>query len=718
MIGDEVYTLREGADAMHQDGDGPAKPGLTERPGTISRRTAIKLFGGTIVAGSLPFGTSPSQAAAVRSASRVSATTPISHAIVIMLENHTFDSLFGAFPGANGVQSAPAPDPLYSDIIHSHCHYLASFTPPNGTGFDSAGKVSYRSSDIPIYWDYATRFGLSDNFFTSASTSSTPNHLYMVAAQSGDMFDTTHDEGRCGAPANHVILSMDADGTEYLQYPCADIPSIPQLLTTAGISWRFYSGEDVWMAPNFIANTSTSPHLSTNPYEVVNHLQNGTLHNVSWICPSDLESDHPANPTGPAQNFIAQIVNAAMASSYWDNLAIFVTWDDWGGFYDHVQPPVVDVHGLGPRVPLLVISPFAKPGYISHAQGEFSSLCKFIEVNWGLPSLGQRDALPDTSDLMDFFDFTQVPQPAYVQNPVVAPTMLGVPFHNKIIGTSAVLPHTGGPTTEFQFWIAYTPTALPDVATVVIDGTAFPMSIAGTETVDPAGTLYNYSSLLNPGTHEFYFSFESAGATQILPFNAVPYVIEVQPFDVTNLTSIHNPMLGQLHHFVLSYHSPTSRALTLAIVEIDGQPFTMTRRRDGSYAYTTELTEGQHYYRFRVSDGASTGVYEAGLTPIVLPFLLHSPSVTPSSGSAPTEFEFTINYMHHAGLAPKSALVYVDHTPYPLSFKSGDLVTGAVFSATTTLPPGSHKHYFVFNDGQTNNVDPIGPDSFLGPRVT
>ena len=704
----------------HEDsrkGEGRTPPGVFDGSGSISRRTAIKLLGGTIVAGSFPFASSPSQAAAP-SRSQVHATTPISHAIVIMLENHTFDSLFGAFPGANGVESAPAPDPLYSDIIHSHCHYLASFTPPGGLGFDIAGKVTYRASDVPIYWNYAKQFGLSDNFFTSASTSSTPNHLYMVAAQSGNMFDTTHNEGRCGAPANHVILSMDANGTEYLQYPCSDIPSIPQLLTAAGISWRFYSGEDVWMAPSFIANTSTSPHLSTNPYEIISALQNQNLHDVSWVCPSDIESDHPANPTGPAQNFIAQIVNAAMASSYWDNLAIFVTWDDWGGFYDHVQPPVIDAHGLGPRVPLLVISPFAKPGFVSHAQGEFSSFCKFIEVNWSLPSLGQRDVLPNTSDLMDFFDFTQAPQSPYVQDLVPAPTMLGVPFHNKIIGSSAVLPHTGGPTTEFQFWIAYTPATPPAVANVVIDGSAFPMFVAGTETVTPAGALYSYSTKLTPGAHEFYFSFASAGVTQVLPINDVHYTIDVQPFDVTDLTSIHNPMLGQVHHFSLSYHSPASRALTLAIVEIDGQPFTMTKRRDGNYAYATELTEGQHYYRFRVSDGAVTGVYEAGLTPIVLPFLLHSPNVSPTSGNAATDFEFTINYMHYAGLAPKSALVYVDHTPYPLSFASGDLVTGAVFSATTKLPPGTHRYYFVFNDGQTNNVDPIGPDYFTGPRVS
>jgi phospholipase C len=319
----------------------------------MSRRTAMKILGGSIAASGVSMPSIEGQAVATPRV-KASPVTPIEHVIIIMFENHTFDSLFGSYPGANGVASAPAPNPLWSDIIHSHCHYLASFTPPGNSGFDAGGIVSYKQSDVPILWNYAEQFGLSDNFFTSASTSSTPNHIYMIAAQSGGMFDTTHSEGSCGAPANHIILSMYPDGVEYLQYPCANIPSLPQLLSSSGVSWRFYSGEDVWMAPNFIESTAGSPHLSTNPYEILNHLEKGTLHGVSWICPSDAESDHPANPVGPPQNFLVQIVNAVMSSSYWPNVAVFVTWDDWGGFYDHVSPPVADVYGLGPRVPLLV----------------------------------------------------------------------------------------------------------------------------------------------------------------------------------------------------------------------------------------------------------------------------------------------------------------------------------------------------------------------------
>jgi hypothetical protein len=297
--------------------------------------------------------------------------------------------------------------------------------------------------------------------------------------------------------------------------------------------------------------------------------------------------------------------------------------------------------------------------------------------------------------------------------------MIGVPFHDKDIGASALMPKTGGPSTEFQFWIAYTPDTPPTVANVVIDGKAHPMKVAGTETRPPAGTMYNYSTTLKPGTHQFFYSFASAGTTVNLPFNNVPYTVVVQPFDVTDLTALHNPMVGQTHHFIISYSSPTGKPPKLTEIEIDGVAFTMEKRSDGNYVYTTDaLAEGPHYYRFRVSDGTTTGIYEAGLTPNVLPFLLHGPTVTPSTGSAQTTFEFNISYMHNAGLAPTSALVYVDNNPYEMDMQSGDLTAGALFSATTKLLPGKHRFYFVFNDGQTANVDPIGPAYFAGPDVT
>src|SRR5262249_40397755 len=144
--------------------------------------------------------------------------------------------------------------------------------------------------------------------------------------------------------------------------------------------------------------------------QFVQDVQAGQMADISWVTPGFHESDHPPTPLEYGENFLAAQINAIMNSFYWNNTAIFVTWDEFGGFYDHVSPPAVDGDGLGPRVPLIAVSPYARPGYISHQQGEFASFLKFMEENWGLSNLGQRDAVSSTSDLMDYFNFTQTPQ--------------------------------------------------------------------------------------------------------------------------------------------------------------------------------------------------------------------------------------------------------------------------------------------------------------------
>lgn len=694
----------------------------------ISRRNALKVLGAGSLAASRILGGADTAGAVTRriGAPRVrqsaSPSTPINNVIIVMFENHTFDAHFGAYPYAavNGYTMPPAPDPIWSDIDHSHAHYLASFVPGGTEGFDVAGLVSYRESDVPIYWNYARQFGLSDNFFTSASANSTPNHIYMIAGQSGGIFDTYPTVGGCGSPANHLVLSMSPDGTAYMQYPCVDINSVPEELNKAGISWRYYAGENIWMAPHFVTNIAKSPNLSTNTDQVVTDIQSGNLAAVSWVCPVTEESDHPANPVGPAQNYLATLVNAAMQSPYWGNLAIFVTWDDWGGFYDHVQPPVVDAFGLGPRTALIVISPFAKSGYVSSVQGEFSSLAKFVELNWGLPSMGQRDALSETSDLMDFFDFSQEPQPPLLQELVPVPIMLFVPFHDWSVGKGCVYPQTGGPSTTFDFYIVYVPTEAPSNATVVIDDIAYRMAPNGTGNRSPEGTIYSYSTTLEPGTHEFYFSFTNGSYTEECPFNNVPYTLAVQPFDVENLTEFEIPMIGVDQHFVVTYSSPSGTAPTVAEVQIDGVSYGLEADgAGGKYRYSTDgLSEGEHWYRFVISDGTATGVYEEGLTARFLPFYLADGTVTPKSGPTSTTFTFKINYTHSAGLAPQSALVYVDGTPHSMTLQSGSVQTGAVFAASLVLSAGKHKYFFVFNDGQTSCAEPYPDSSFVGPTVS
>jgi phospholipase C len=144
--------------------------------------------------------------------------------------------------------------------------------------------------------------------------------------------------------------------------------------------------------------------------EYFHDLQAGTLPEVSWIVPTFEDSEHPPESLAPVARgmwYVTNIINALMRSPYWKDSVVFLTWDDYGGFYDHVPPPIVDAFGYGPRVPTLVISPYAKADFVSHFTYDFTSMLKFIELRWGLKPLTERDAHADP--MLDCFDFNQTP---------------------------------------------------------------------------------------------------------------------------------------------------------------------------------------------------------------------------------------------------------------------------------------------------------------------
>jgi phospholipase C len=216
-------------------------------------------------------------------------------------------------------------------------------------------------------------------------------------------------------------------------YPCFEHRTLSDELDAKGVSWRYYtpSARSIWTGPNAIyhicvpqlqdgASISTGADWINNvvldEIEILTDIAHNQLPGVSWVIPRGKNSDHAgstSNTGGPS--WVASIVNAIGKSPYWANTAIAVTWDDWGGWYDHVAPPQVRVncsewgcgYAYGLRVPLIVISPYAKPGYISHVNHDFGSILKFIEETFGLQSLGYADALAD--DLSDCFDFNQPP---------------------------------------------------------------------------------------------------------------------------------------------------------------------------------------------------------------------------------------------------------------------------------------------------------------------
>ena len=518
-------------------------------------------------------------AAGMAGAAVTQTTDPIQHVVVIMEENHTFDNYFGDFPGVGSQYALTEPaasDPAPHDIDHSGPRALYAIDGGAMDGFDPLGAVQYKQSDIPVYWAYAQHYGLGENFFTDAASSSTPNHIAMIAGQTGGEDQTIHVHG-CLSPANDVVLDRDAGGDESFGQPCYNIPSIPAEATAAGLSWKYYGTAPVWDAPQYINGLKNTPGVSST--QIITDAEADNLPNISFVTPGeDSQSDHPPQPTQPAQNFVSSIVNAIMHSSEWNSTAIFVTWDDFGGWYDHVPPPQVDGIGLGPRVPLLVISPWAKPGYISPQQGEFASFDKFIEKVFGLPSLGERDHLSSTSNLMDYFNFAQKPDPKLIEAKLPYETQLSVPnVGSAAVGSShagTISPPSGGPGTAFTFAVMWDSTATPTTAKAIVDGSqTVPLSF-----IKKVGKLDEYAGIttLAPGRHTYRFKFTAGGNNYQLPLNSVPFSgPQVLPYDITGFKVTPGTgaqQLGQPVTFSLTYKSPAGLTPTTAQINIDDHP--------------------------------------------------------------------------------------------------------------------------------------------------
>lgn len=652
-----------------------------------------------------------------------SPTTPIQHVVIIMMENHTFDNFFGSFPGANGDSNLPhASNPIVTDLGHDYATEVAAIDGGKLDNFSSHGMVEYNQSDIPNYWSYAQHFGLSDNFFTSDVTSSTPNHINMIAAQTGGLNDTLGTG--CTSQQNMMINSMTTGGQQYWSYPCYNIPTLPQELDSAGISWRYYSSTPIWNAPAYIQPLykNDAQDIIKNSNQFKKDVKAGKMATVSWVNPSGADTDHPPVATIAAQDFVTGIVNAIMNSNYWSNTAIFVTWDDWGGFYDHVVPPAVDGRGLGLRVPLLVISPYAKPGYISHTQGEFSSFVKFVEEDFNLPNLGQRDSLSETSDLMDFFDFSQQPLSPMILKQLPFSTTLMVPLSKTAPG--ALSPLDGGTGSTYTYSILYNGPANPAVHNVNIDGQSFPMVDKGS--TGSSGVLYQYSKLMGVGQHTFTFTFSNGnGGTVTMPYGTEPFNgPNVHPFHLGKKAITPAVALpGTTVTYSIQYISASNTPPTEEDVLIDSVPHQMTRSSGTDYAKgvtytykTNSLGIGIHEVRFKFNDGSGAVAFNGTLGPTITPITLTHSSATNNGGGS---YTFQTTYAETSGQAPTQALLYIDNTSYQMSCSSNcNYATGATFQAQVPLASGSHTFFFVFRDpsGQNNVAsawaDPLAPSFY------
>jgi phospholipase C len=197
--------------------------------------------------------------------------------------------------------------------------------------------------------------------------------------------------------------------------PCFDHPTLMDLLNPRNIDWRYYTTgmsweNTLWTAPDAIRHLRFGPawtKVIPFPAQLLVDIANGELPAVSWVIPSGQNSDHAGVNQGTGPSWVAAVVNSIGNSPYWADTAIFITWDDWGGWYDHVAPPIYNYYEYGFRVPLIVVSPYAKARYVSHKMHDFGSILRFIEENFYLTTLGYADSRAD--DLSDCFDFNQTP---------------------------------------------------------------------------------------------------------------------------------------------------------------------------------------------------------------------------------------------------------------------------------------------------------------------
>jgi phospholipase C len=332
------------------------------------------------------------------------------------------------------------------------------------------GPLGYQvadEQDIPNYWTLAKSFVLSDNFFSSLHGPSFPNHLYTIAATSGTVTDnplaavatlpdapqvgpctsgssgtSCPDPGEAGLEPSDVtpyavksgiwgcdanpkvrVNVLDQEGELEEIYPCIDVQTLGDELNTAGVSWKMYaptegvddagfqgSGGYIWTVYDAIRHMRDSAEWAAHVVPVedfVKDAMSGNLPSVSWISTPTVVSEHTPSSVCTGENWSVSLLQALASGPLWSSSAMFLTWDDFGGFYDHVAPVQLDAFGLGFRVPLLVVSPYAKAGTIDHTRAEFSSVLKFIETDFDLPPLTARDG--NAVDMTQDFDFTQTP---------------------------------------------------------------------------------------------------------------------------------------------------------------------------------------------------------------------------------------------------------------------------------------------------------------------
>ena len=390
-------------------------------------------------------------------AARAVPATPIRHIVVLMQENHSFDNYFGTYPGADGPPANTCLPKSFSDAAlgcASPTHvgggavlglgsdptlfarqldggrmdgFVAAYRIGRGTGGLPKPLAYYDSRDIPFAWNLARQYVLFDHFFASARGGSPWNHMFAISA----------------TPGNPAADELPSGG-----YP--DTTTIFDRLESAGIPWRYYvkdydptntidspgAGQRISQLlqvpllamPRFVHSPRLSSHI-VDASQFYRDARAGKLPAVSYIAPGPL-SEHPPGKLISGQTFVRSVVNELMRSPEWSSTVFVLTYDSWGGWYDHVRPPAVDRYGYGFRVPAILVSPFAKHGVVDHQTLDFTSILRFIEDNWRLAPLAQRDA--SAKSIASALDFSAPPRsPEFVLTSDAAPLVAKV--HTRVV---------------------------------------------------------------------------------------------------------------------------------------------------------------------------------------------------------------------------------------------------------------------------------------------
>jgi phospholipase C len=378
----------------------------------------------------------------------------IKHIVIIIQENRSVDNLFNGLPGADTVRtgwSHTGPVALHpvdldypADVDHQHIAWVTEYDDGRMDGFDRVHTSPKQSpnfayayvpqAEIQPYFTMAEEYTFADRMFQSNTGPSFPAHLYLISGQADYVADnpnrvaTSRYAWGCDSPLDVHVDLLNARGVVVVgPYPCFDFETLADDALSQGISWRYYAPPldslgNIWSAFDAISHIRHSylwGNVISPETRVLSDARAGNVADITWVVPTAQNSDHPFPPSETAADigqmgqhgpdWVASVINAIGTGPMWKTTAIFVVWDDWGGWYDHVVPPHLDRMGLGFRVPLIVISPWAKRHYVSHVQHEFGSIIKFSELVFDLPSLHTTD---DRSDAFrDCFDFSQTPVP-------------------------------------------------------------------------------------------------------------------------------------------------------------------------------------------------------------------------------------------------------------------------------------------------------------------